>query len=379
MRFVTDASGSRADGGHHLRRIEVVIGLTILVGILGTLIGVEGLLRAQASAQFGNPEAAFEFSALYSRDASTGLYRLNPGARSGKISVNGYGFRGPEIAPQTGGKIVQIAFIGHSTTLDPYSGETENWPYLVSRGIGADMPDCRVEFMNGGVPGYATGGMIRYFDAYIRPHKPVLTFLLTADYNINLNRQAKAQGLATYADRSPDWLADNSLLIAKVQKNSRAVALMRAAYSNAGKLVPNWTQLESEFNKTMTDAITKIAGSSRLVAVLTTAYRLRRDQSRAEQLSSAETELAFAPYLSIPQFIEAQGRLNRVVEAAARKSDAVLIADENSVPGTAQYYADSNHFTPAGSRAMAERVMRQLHRSKQYRNLVEELERRCRV
>src|SRR5262249_24649073 len=136
---------------------------------------------------------------------------------------------------------------------------------------------------------------------------------------------------------------------------------------------------ESEFDKTMTDAIMQISGSSRRVAVLTTAYRLRSDQSQAEQLSSAQTQLVFAPYLSIPQFIEAQARLNRVVEAAARKSDAILIADENSVPGTGQYYADSNHFTPEGSRAMAERVMRQLRGSKQYRDLAEDLERRCRA
>src|SRR5437868_2843048 len=102
------------------RRMEVIVGLTILLGILGTLIALEGFLRAQAAAQFGTTEGDFERSALYVVDPATGLRRLNPGVRSGKISANSQGFRGPEIAAQTGGKIVQIAFIGHSTTLDPY-------------------------------------------------------------------------------------------------------------------------------------------------------------------------------------------------------------------------------------------------------------------
>src|SRR5699024_8283234 len=151
---------------------------TILLGILGTLAGLEGLLRAQASAQFGDAGRAFERSALYARDPATGMLHLNPGARSGRISVNAYGFRGPEIAAEAGDKIVQVAFLGPSTTRDPYSGETQNWPYLVSRGIAADMPDCRVEFINGGVPGYGTTAMVKYFDVFVRAHKPVLTFLL---------------------------------------------------------------------------------------------------------------------------------------------------------------------------------------------------------
>jgi lysophospholipase L1-like esterase len=370
-----------ADSGlrvaNHARRTEIVIGLTILIGILGTLVGLEAVLRAQASAQFGDAQGAFEASALYSRDPATGLLRLNPGARSGTISVNRYGFRGLEIAGQSGGRIVQLAFIGHSTTLDPYSGETENWPYLVSRGVGVDVPDCRVELINGGVPGYGTAAMIRYFDAYVRPHKPVLTFLLSADYNNNFNRQAKAQGLAIYADRSHGWLADHSLLIAKVVKNSKAVALMRSAYSKIGKLVPDWINLEMEFDRTVTNAVEHIASSGSRIAVLTTAYRLRREQSQPEQIAAVQTQLEFTPYLSIPDLLEAQARYNRVVETAVRKSDAILIGDENSVPGTTQYYADSNHFTPAGSRAMAERVMRQLHGSRAYRDMTDELERRC--
>jgi len=361
------------------RRSEVIVALTILIGTIGILSAVEILLRAQTAAQFGNTEGAFEQSPLYAVDQKTGLRRLNPGARSGKISVNREGFRGPEIAAQSAGNIVQIAFVGHSTTLDPYSGETQNWPFLVSRAIGSDIPDCRVELINGGVPGYGTSSMLRYFDAYVRSHKPVFTFLLTADYNTNFNRQAKAQGVSTSADVRHSWLAANSLLFAKIEKNSRAVMFMRSAYSEVGKLHPDWESAEREFRGTMTEAIEHIASSGSQVAVLTSAHRLRADQTPQEQISAVQSALEFSPYFSIPEMIEAHTRFNRVIEGAAHSSNAILIADENSIPGTPAYWVDSSHFSATGSRLMAARVMRQLHSSQQYRDLIERLVRGCRA
>ena len=361
------------------RRWEILIGILILVGVLGSLAGLETFLRVLEVDQFGEGGGAVEESTLYMVDETTGLRRLRPGARSGSISVNSYGFRGPEVSAESGGKVVQIAFLGHSTTLDLYTGEMENWPHLVAQGVAGDLPDCKVEFMNGGVPGYSTDLMVQYFDTYVRPHKPVLTFLLTTDHDRNLNVQAKAQGLALYSEtRNQSWLAKNSLLFAKIFKNATILTLMRSAHSEMNKLKPDWGDLDSRFTETLESAVEHLGSSGTQVALITTAQRLRSTQSKSEQLTAARSELEFSPYASIPTLLELHERYNRIVIDTARKYDALLVGDGDSIPGTAESYVDSSHFTPVGSRTMAQRVMRELHNSTKYQGLLEILTRRCR-
>ena len=362
------------------RRWEILIGVLILVGVLGSLAGLEVFLRVQEVVQFGQGGGAVDESTLFMLDEKTGLRRLTPNAKSGNISVNSYGFRGPEISAESGGKVVQIAFLGHSTTLDPFAGEMENWPHLVAQGVAGDLPDCKVEFMNGGIPGYSTELMVQYFDAYVRPHKPVLTFLLTTDHDRNMNIQAKAQGFALYAEAgTQSWLVKNSLLFAKIFKNATILTLMRSAHSEMNKLKPDWGDLESRFTETLENTVEHLGSSDTHVAVITAAHRLRSTQSKSEQLAAARSQLEFSPYASIPTLLELHERYNRIVADTARKYDATLIGDSDSIPGTAENYVDSNHFTPVGSRAMAQRVMRELHNSEMYQGLLETLGGRCRA
>src|SRR4051812_46507593 len=147
-------STPEADRSIASRSKEIVTGSVVLLGMVGTLLGAEAYLRFNEIVQFGKNQAVVETSSMFYVDSATGLRRLRPGAKSGQIAVNSFGFRGPEIAPRSEGNVVQIAFLGHSTTFDPYADEKRNWPYLVSKAIAADLPSCTVEFMNGGVPGY---------------------------------------------------------------------------------------------------------------------------------------------------------------------------------------------------------------------------------
>ena len=359
------------------RRWEVLIGTLIIAGILGTLLSLEAMLRFEDLRKFGAADANVERLPLFYVDKTTNLRRLNPSRKLGGIASNRYGFRGPEIAAKSGGNIVQIAFLGNSTTFDPYSNETQNWPYLVTQKIAADLPRCKLEFINSGVPGAATDRLALIFDTYVKPHNPDLTFLLTTDGDQNMNIEAKAQRLTLFKPGNGSWLARHSLLFDKVTKNARILALMRSAQSGVNRLQPDWPDLESRFSKTMDEAVEKIAASGTRVVLITNANRLRREQSMEEQISAAKSQLEFTPYATMSTLLELQDRYNRVISDTAGKFGAILVGNGTSIPGTSRYYVDSNHFTPAGSQAMAERVARELRGSAAYKQLLESLERRC--
>ena len=53
-------------------------------------------------------------------------------------------------------------------------------------------------------------------------------------------------------------------------------------------------------------------------------------------------------------------RYNDVIRDVAREQRALLIDGENEIPGDAAQFVDSVHFTDAGSRLMAERVVKAL-------------------
>ena len=93
-----------------------------------------------------------------------------------------------------------------------------------------------------------------------------------------------------------------------------------------------------------------------LVAILTNAPRLRAGQNAEQRRAAAQTSLYYMPYMSIDGLLEGSEISNQVIRAVAREQGALLIGDENAIPGNSADYANSSHLTDAGSRAMARRV-----------------------
>ena len=75
------------------------------------------------------------------------------------------------------------------------------------------------------------------------------------------------------------------------------------------------------------------------------------------------------PYMSIHGLIQGYAEYNDVVREVASETGVVLIDGENSIPGDAQHFADSVHFTDKGSHLMARRVARGLIQSSRLQEL----------
>ena len=64
--------------------------------------------------------------------------------------------------------MLRFAYLGSSTTLDPYSSDSESWPAVATRVPAADGRKLRDDYLNAGVAGFATDRMLRYFDGRSR-------------------------------------------------------------------------------------------------------------------------------------------------------------------------------------------------------------------
>jgi lysophospholipase L1-like esterase len=92
------------------------------------------------------------------------------------------------------------------------------------------------------------------------------------------------------------------------------------------------------------------------VAVATFSARLRAEQTEEEQLRAAASALYYMPFMTPRGLIGAYARYNPIIREVAQATGALLIEGEFDIPGDALHFADSVHFTDAGSRAMATRV-----------------------
>ncbi len=141
-------------------RKQVLWGLVLSVVALAAL---EGLA------------VVFEKDAKYRYDEALG-YRLMPGFRDERESVNADGLRGPEIEPK-GPDTYRILAMGGSTTFGSSVHDEDAWParlQTVLREAGHD----EVQVLNGGVNGYGLGQIVRVLeDDYIERFAPDLVLV----------------------------------------------------------------------------------------------------------------------------------------------------------------------------------------------------------
>ena len=91
-----------------------------------------------------------------------------------------------------------------------------------------------------------------------------------------------------------------------------------------------------------------------------------------EMTVAANTQLYYMPYLYLPDTILTRDEYNKAISEAAEAGGHVLIGGEDDIPGNKANFVDSVHFTPSGSRRMAERVTTKLLADSQVRRYLRE-------
>jgi lysophospholipase L1-like esterase len=327
----------------------------------------EGVLRVVQAARFGI-QHSIESSSGFFLDPRTGLRLPVPNSKQGKIRINSLGFRGPEIAETKSSGTIRIAFLGSSTTYDPYADETSNWPSLTASLLQDASEACTIDFANGGVPGFATDHMRERLERTVAQLQPDIVVILPG--GDQADRLASRTGVQSGLHYLPSWLARQSLVWSKLEKNLHIVRLQRAAHSSKGKLHFEPRELSLPFEQSLEALVQSAQKLSRVVAIATISSQLRHEQTESEQIRAANTALFFMPYMSIDGLLQARDEFNRVIREVGRRRGVVVIGGEEDIPGDRLHYVDTAHFTKEGSRRMAERVSQALLADPQVRALL---------
>lgn len=336
-----------------LRQKEILTGVVALGLSLGSLAAAEAALRVNQVLTFGTV-ANVEKADTFHIDPATNLRLPVPGARIGNIRVNSQGFRGPEIATPKPPGVIRLAFLGSSTTFDPYvPREDATWPAVATAHLNAAFAgSCKFDYVNAGVPGFGLVTLTRYFDAFVEKMQPDIVVILADEMNGRLNDLATEAGLYNKTRYDPSLLAQVSLFWAKIEKNAEVLTLQRAAHSQKGKLSIDGKDLLHTFPKDLEALVSAVRQAGAQPVLLLPGGELRRSQSPSAQVAAADTDLLYMPYMSIEGLLTARDAYAQSTASVGQHLGVPTLDWTTGVPGAKEDFVDSHHFSPRGALRM---------------------------
>jgi len=349
----------------------LVLALTVVVGSSVLFAAGEVTVRIRHRLKYGN---LWGIEDTYTIDPASTLRVPVAGGNFGPIHINSRGFRGPEISQPKPASTVRMAFLGASTT---YCGEVSSnekaWPHIVTESLRRNWPAAQFDYVNAGVPGYGVQDSLKSLRVRVASLQPDVIVIYEGHNDISgIGLElARQQGLATQpTEKTLSWLSKYSLLWYLVEKNLMILNKQRTALRAEGTLQIDRETFAAPFEGDLIELVTASHQVVDLVALVTLSAQLRRDQSPKQKLQASVTSLYYMPYMSADGVIESFESFNDIIRKVARETGALMVENENSIPGTKQYFADSIHFTDEGSRLQAERVSRALMNSTRMREIV---------
>ena len=334
--------------------------LLLLVACLSCIPLLEGTVRIRAHQTYGTWSYLADDG--YTTDTKTGHRRLRTDYAVGGAKINSLGFRGPEVPTSKPLGTIRLAYLGGSTTFCQECGpEERTWPYLVWVAAQRAFPTLKFDYINGGVPGFRTFHSLESLRQDIAPlHPDVIVIYHGINDLADVTRKiARASGIATVSLDRPGALSRVSMLWYLIEKNYRLWSNRRLALTGDPRFTTPATEYVKVFSDNLSALIRESKQHARIVAVVTFAYRLRRDQSPEERLAASDSSRIYMPYLGIPQLLDGQEAFNEEIRKVSAAEGVVLI-ENNSIPGDREHFIDTVHLTSAGCASMADNVADQL-------------------
>lgn len=345
--------------------------LIAVVGVILVAILAEGAVRVRHWIKYGG---LWGIEDTYVVDEKTGLRIPRPGAEIGPIKINSLGFRGPEIDVPKPKSTIRIAFLGGSTTYCANVSSNEmTWPHLVWQELQRRWPSVKFDFVNGGVPGYGATNSEQNLKERIASLEPdiIVVYHASNDLSANSFELAKKVGrVQRRTEQTLSWPSKYSLLWYLIEKNLFILARQNEAKQSQQKLRANLIELVSPFKRDMKSLVGSSLQVADVVVVVTFSVQLRREQTLEQQAEAAVTSLYYMPYMSLEGLLDGFASYNDAIRNVAAETGAILIGDENSIPGDSVNFVDSVHFTDIGSAHMAERVSSALTDAPEFQRLI---------
>lgn len=310
--------------------LAVALGLYLWGDALGDWMQQSELLHGVRSKQLQSEFDSEMVDAYYIQE-STGLRLANPGAKFFNIRFNSRGFRGPELIEEAGSKVIRIAYVGDSITLDKQSFPDEkSWAALTTEKLATAFPGCTFTYQNTGISGMSSRQAVRYYKEVLKRFKPDITIVMTDDRFVTIDELAQQMGLQ-------DGPADEFRFTRQ--------------------------QLLAHYEKDLPELLQTIQQHGAIPVLLSFGQRLQEHQSTDEQARRVRVTRGRMPYMSIENFLRSASWYNEVNREIAAAFDIAFIEWHNRVPGARKYYYDFRHFTPTGSALLAGVLVDEMQRS----------------
>ena len=353
-------------------RAKAVLSTTlVLIVIFVLVLSAEGLVRVRQYIKYGTITVISDLEF----DENSGLHIPKKGMKTASISINSQGFRGPELDVPKPSNLLRIGFIGASTTYcSEVSSNEMTWPALVSRGLESSIPNLKVEYINAGVSGYSTENSLINLEKRVIPLEPdiVVIYHATNDLSGETRKLAQVAGIERVnLAKEESWLGKYSLLWLLVEKN---LALLSVQQPSENELLNLDIQAIGSTFRNNLERMVFVAknGSARLVALTTFAIHLREGMNAEQRDIAMSTARYYMPYLSSEDLLKGFKYFNQIIREVAKDTGALLIENENDIPGDPIHFNDSVHFTDAGSKAQSVRIIETLLRSAQFQAIAAE-------
>ncbi len=354
-----------------IRKKELITGFSILIIVIGSFTSAEVILRVKQISKFGTLSTVEKMDTFYI-EPETGLRIPKPNATMGKIKFNSSGFRGPELAETKSKDTIRIAYLGSSITFDPFiSDDNKTWAGATTEKLSLLYPQCKFEYLNAGIPGLGTVRLQDHYEKIVSKMKPDLVFIMTDDRNSRLDEIAINKRIHDGVHYSPSWLAQNSLFWGKLEKN--AVIQKRIRSLTLGSdMAFSADELLKKYRPKIRSLIKAINNDNAIPILLSFGQKIRKNQSKAEQVSAISSSLFYMPYMTVADFLRTAEMYNNENIRASQQTDTIYISWHENVLGADQNFIDSRHFTVIGSEHVAKSIAEQTVSSKIFNQTLKE-------
>ena len=172
------------------KTVATIVGVIIMLG-LG-----EAAVRIRAWYRFGTLQVVAD---IYTPNARLGR-SLRPGAvingSRRQVSINRWGFRGPEVPRAKPPNTVRIAAVGDSATFGMEAGSDDAvWVARMTARLQANASKRNYDAINGGVPGYTLANSTIRLAEEILPFGPdfVVIYQVGTDIAAHVRRQFRSE------------------------------------------------------------------------------------------------------------------------------------------------------------------------------------------
>lgn len=341
------------------RAPELALGMGALLGAALVGEGVLGFALPDADLYHRKPPG---LRSLYAPDPT-----LMRGLRSpSRYTINSWGLRGPE-PPATGGQAFRVVCVGGSTTENLYLDDDAAWPELVRRGLVEAHPGRGVWLASAGMGGYDVPRHRRFLESWERLAAVDALVLLVGVNDLQRSLQGEEPVEVAPAWTRTSWARVVRLLLLRARAGSDpaiedargfglAARRARRGADRRGELPAGFEAAVARFREDLEGLVDLLRARGKRVVLVTQPALWAEDLPAGEEALLCFGRLAGGGFLAAGALRRALERFNAATLAVG-SARGVGVVDLAPMHGRGEWFYDDCHFTEAGSREVARRVL----------------------